>query len=894
MGCSRLESVSIPASVSTIGRAAFGSCSNLTEITIPSGVAVIASNTFGNCISLKRVSLPLSVVAIDDYAFSGCVELDRVTLPPSLMTIGGYAFSGCSTLQEVDLPPLLAHIGAGAFNKCVALTTVTIPANVASIGAGSFANCDRLAAIMVNAANTQYTSNAGLLYDNPISRLLQCPAALAGAISLPASTTAIADYAFSGAKALSGISLPLGLTSIGSWAFSGCSGLTELTIPAGVTRLPDWVCDGCTSLSRLVLPATIGQFSDYALYSLSACGRLIDVTVDEENPSYKSIDGVLFSKDGTRLLLHPAGRRTAVVIGPEVTEIPGGFFSGVFYGSFAVDKANSKYSSINGVLYDKLAITMIQVPYGKAGSLVVPAGVATISGRAFSGCDQITLLALPASLVSFEDAGYLSIRSLSTITVAEANTSFRVIDGVLYDKQLTSLVKVPAAKTGAFTIPATVTQFATSAYWSFVRCSSITAINVDPANAVFKSIDGLLYDKLGTTLIRYPSGIAGKAVVPAGVVTIGNYAFNDCLGLTSVTLPSSVRTIEYGAFNGSTQLTDLVFLGNAAYLFGYGIFDGVARATVYHFQGADGWTNKYGGLPTASSLPDAPSDVRGSVGNTQVRLQWQPPVNGGAGGITGYVVQQTLDNGITWTTSVLQALTSTSATVVGLTNSRSYVFRIAARADLGQGVWSVATPPITPFPLPSAPFRPIGSVSSGAVSLTWRQPLVTGGRRITDYVVQYSADSGATWTTALDGVSVASRATVRGLVNGLTYVFRVAASTTAGTGAFSASSTPVIPFLRTAIPAAPNSVTGVGSSGTVSLSWAASSSNAGGPIRDYVIQYRFAAAGSRWLAYTDGVTSANTSTVRRLVAGRSYIFRVAAKNLAGQGAFSSPSDVIRA
>ena len=80
----------------------------------------------------------------------------------------------------------------------------------------------------------------------------------------------------------------------------------------------------------------------------------------------------------------------------------------------------------------------------------------------------------------------------------------------------------------------------------------------------------------------------------------------------------------------------------------------------------------------------------------------------------------------------------------------------------------------------------------------------------------------------------------------------------------------------------------------VSLTWAASSANAGGPIRDYVIQYRSAAAGSRWFTYTDGVTSANAATVRRLIAGRSYIFRVAAKNLAGQGAFSSPSAAITA
>jgi len=160
-------------------------------------------------------------------------------------------------------------------------------------------------------------------------------------------------------------------------------------------------------------------------------------------------------------------------------------------------------------------------------------------------------------------------------------------------------------------------------------------------------------------------------------------------------------------------------------------------------------------------------------------------------------------------------------------------------------------------------------------------------------VIQFSSDAGAKWTTAVDAVSASASAIIRGLSNGTTYVFRVAAVTAGGVGAFSASSTPAIPFLRTAMPAAPTSVTGVGSSGTVSLSWAASSSNAGGPIRDYVIQYR-STTSSQWFTYNDGVTSANAATVRRLVAGRSYIFRVAAKNLAGQGAFSSPSDVIRA
>jgi hypothetical protein len=87
---------------------------------------------------------------------------------------------------------------------------------------------------------------------------------------------------------------------------------------------------------------------------------------------------------------------------------------------------------------------------------------------------------------------------------------------------------------------------------------------------------------------------------------------------------------------------------------------------------------------------------------------------------------------------------------------------------------------------------------------------------------------------------------------------------------------------------------GVGGGGTVSLSWVASPANEGGPVSDYVIQYRTNTAGSRWVTVNDGVSAANATTIRRLVAGRGYIFRVAAKNLAGLGAYSAESAVVTA
>jgi hypothetical protein len=157
-------------------------------------------------------------------------------------------------------------------------------------------------------------------------------------------------------------------------------------------------------------------------------------------------------------------------------------------------------------------------------------------------------------------------------------------------------------------------------------------------------------------------------------------------------------------------------------------------------------------------------------------------------------------------------------------------------------------------------------------------------------VIDYSSDGGATWTRAADAVSAATRSTVA-VPNGITYIFRVAAVTAGGVGAFSLNSGPLTPFSRAARPEAPTALVGIGAGGTIALSWIGSPANAGGRVSDYVIQYRLSTS-SRWVTVRDGVSATASATVARLVAGRGYVFRVAAKNLAGQGAFSAETSEV--
>jgi hypothetical protein len=162
------------------------------------------------------------------------------------------------------------------------------------------------------------------------------------------------------------------------------------------------------------------------------------------------------------------------------------------------------------------------------------------------------------------------------------------------------------------------------------------------------------------------------------------------------------------------------------------------------------------------------------------------------------------------------------------------------------------------------------------------------GQQILDYLVQYRLYTNGVaggWTTVSDGVSNSARATIA-MPNGSTYDFRVAAITTGNVvGVFSAASLRLTPYSRTALLAAPQAVTATRiTTNSVGLSFTPPAANAGGPVTGYVIQYRLASS-TTWT--TINYTGTSPATVSRLLAGRTYSFRIAARNLAGIGAYSS-------
>ena len=123
--CSSLESITIPAGVTSVGDYAFSNCRSLTSVTIPEGATEIARGTFCECTSLKSIVIPASVTSIGSKAFYSCTSLTSVTIPESVTSIGGAAFSDCTSLKGVVIPSNVTVIGNSAFRNCPNLTDIT-------------------------------------------------------------------------------------------------------------------------------------------------------------------------------------------------------------------------------------------------------------------------------------------------------------------------------------------------------------------------------------------------------------------------------------------------------------------------------------------------------------------------------------------------------------------------------------------------------------------------------------------------------------------------------------------------------------------------------------------------------------------------------------------------
>lgn len=406
-----------------------------------------------------------AVTAIGERAFEGYTNIRVANLPDSIKTIGKYAFCGC-TLKSVKLPAGLEEIPDACFKGCLNLTSPDLHEGLKRIGKHAFDECISLI--------------------NP---------------SFPSSLTTIDSNAFMRCEKLQNVIVPETVTTLGTGVFSLCSNLASAEIKSEITELPAETFSYCRRLTEVTLPETIISYGDSAFES---CVLLKNIKLNY-NASYV----------GKRAFKNCKALEE-IVLPDNITSIEDGLFE-VCTALKKVSMPNGVKSIGNYAFYNDAALEDIELPSALEtigenafftcslfNSAKLPEGVTTLSYRAFMSCSSMTYLYIPTALENIEYEAISRLKSLGKIECSADSKFFTVSDGVLYTKDMKTLVKYP--------VTAEKTEF----------------------------------------------------IIPDGTEKVGSYAFSDMTTAVKVVIPATVKEIEARGFFRATSIKTFEYKGTVA------------------------------------------------------------------------------------------------------------------------------------------------------------------------------------------------------------------------------------------------------------------------------------------------------------------------------------------
>ena len=608
--CSRLANVDFGTSVREIGSCAFGGCSKITEIVLPDSVELVESAAFNSCSTAKTLVLSQNLREIGARAFMGLKGISTLTIPDSVQKIGNSAFNGLSNLLELHLSAKTQEYGSGVFSSASKLPRVELPEGMTAVPEEMFSSCNALTEVVIPSTVTRIEKGA----------FRSCKKL--GNTELPAGLTYIGESAFYYA-AMTSVTLPAGVTEIGERSFYNISALTEFNFSESLKTIGDFAFYGCGKLTRIVLPDSVESIGTSAFNRCSSlqevvfgkglasigsmcfnyCHKLERFVVDEANPNFKGVDGVLYNKNVDTLVLYPQGRPDASFTMPETVKHIGP------YGIYEPQLLQAVTVSPILETIDEFGMAGIAL----TGVLKLPATITSIHFKAFQYDDGVTAFELP-----------------------ESCAAYATVDGVLYDKAVTHLLVYPAGRPDvSYETPDTVRTVGSYAFHSCkylenIRLTGVEKLeerafstakalkHIDLANSV-QLIDTYACANLST--LTYLTGTGALRAIGANAFSstglefvtlpaielLGQYAFSFCKDMKRCVIGSTVQSIYASAFNYCKGMHEAYFLGDRPDSVGANIFAKTASDFTIYYDAAKAATWAPSGEIKWGEYPIAPA-----------------------------------------------------------------------------------------------------------------------------------------------------------------------------------------------------------------------------------------------------------------------------------------------
>ncbi|HLX68692.1 MAG TPA: leucine-rich repeat domain-containing protein, partial [Verrucomicrobiae bacterium] len=432
----------------------------------------------------------------------GPVVIPDTTNGLRITSIGDAAFFNNSTLTSVTVGTNVATIADQAFSYS-SMTSVTLPAGVTNIAFDAFHNCNSLTVITVATNNPDFSSAAGVLFNQNQTTLIGFPEGKAGSYAVP--TT---------------------VTDIGIYAFYDSSNLTSVALSSNVVTI-----------------------EDYAFYN---CPGLMAITVDTNNPSYSSAAGVLFDKSQDTLIAYPVGNlATSYTMPNSVTNIGMEAF-------FGCPNLTSVTMGTNVVIIGSAAFEFSTA----LASITFPNSVAVIGGDAFAECAGLTNITIGTGVTNILDQAFLGCPGVTTIAVATGNPAFSSVGGVLFNKNQTALFLYPAGSSGtSYIVPNSVTNIVQDAFMEAFNLAGITlGTNVQTIG------DSAFSYCYGLTSITIPNSVTSlgfsvfyscfnltNVVVGSGLTNIGFQVFSYCVNLAGIYFTTNAPQMNSDVFDADNE-----------------------------------------------------------------------------------------------------------------------------------------------------------------------------------------------------------------------------------------------------------------------------------------------------------------------------------------------------